>query len=43
MSTILFGVFFVGLFVGLPVSISMGLSGMAAVLDRRGNLALALA
>jgi tripartite ATP-independent transporter DctM subunit len=32
MSTILFGVFFVGLFVGLPVSISMGLSGMAAVM-----------
>ena len=32
MSAILFGVFFVGLFVGLPVSISMGLSGMAAVL-----------
>ena len=32
MSAILFGVFFIGLFVGLPVSISMGLSGMAAVL-----------
>jgi tripartite ATP-independent transporter DctM subunit len=32
MSTILFGVFFVGLLVGLPVSISMGLSGMTAVL-----------
>ncbi|HSM88402.1 MAG TPA: TRAP transporter large permease [Desulfobacterales bacterium] len=32
MSAILFGVFFAGLFVGLPVSISMGLSGMAAVL-----------
>jgi tripartite ATP-independent transporter DctM subunit len=32
MSTILFGVFFVGLLVGLPVSISMGLSGLAAVL-----------
>jgi tripartite ATP-independent transporter DctM subunit len=32
MSTILFGVFFVGLLVGLPVSLSMGLSGMAAVL-----------
>ena len=32
MSTILFGVFFTGLFIGLPVSISMGLSGMAAVL-----------
>lgn len=32
MSAILFGVFFIGLFVGLPVSISMGLSGMTAVL-----------
>jgi tripartite ATP-independent transporter DctM subunit len=32
MSTILFSVFFIGLCVGLPVSISMGLSGMAAVL-----------
>jgi tripartite ATP-independent transporter DctM subunit len=32
MSAILFGVFFAGLFVGLPVSISMGISGMAAVL-----------
>jgi tripartite ATP-independent transporter DctM subunit len=32
MSIILFSVFFIGLFVGLPVSISMGLSGMAAVL-----------
>jgi TRAP-type mannitol/chloroaromatic compound transport system permease large subunit len=31
-SIILFSVFFIGLFVGLPVSISMGLSGMAAVL-----------
>jgi len=32
MSAILFSVFFIGLCVGLPVSISMGLSGMAAVL-----------
>jgi tripartite ATP-independent transporter DctM subunit len=32
MSTILFSVFFVGLLVGLPVSLSMGLSGLAAVL-----------
>lgn len=32
MSVILFSVFFIGLAVGLPVSFSMGLSGMAAVL-----------
>lgn len=32
MSTILFAVFFVGLAVGLPVSFTMGLSGMAAIL-----------
>jgi tripartite ATP-independent transporter DctM subunit len=32
MSVILFSLFFVGLAVGLPVSFSMGLSGMAAVL-----------
>jgi tripartite ATP-independent transporter DctM subunit len=32
MSTILFGIFFLGLCVGLPVSISMGLSGLVAVL-----------
>ncbi len=32
MSTILFTVFIVGLIVGLPVSLTMGISGMAAVL-----------
>jgi len=32
MTVILLGVFFIGLAVGLPVSITMGLSGMAAVL-----------